>query len=348
MKKMKAFRMVEWGRPPALQEIAVPEPGPGQVLIKVGGAGCCHSDLHVMHEKPETARYPAGFTLGHENAGWIARLGQGVQGLKEGDPVVVNAAWGCGACSNCRAGYDNYCEGQDASMKSGGLGADGGMAEYMLIPSARWLVPLRKLDPRDAAPLTDATATSYHAVKRALPLLVPGSTAVVIGVGGLGGFAVQLLKVLCAARVVALDTTEEKLALARELGADETLLSNAESAAKIREMTGGLGAEVVLDFVGIHPTLGTAAAATRKQGMVIMIGLGGGAYPAEFRKTPLGATFAITMGASIGELAEVVALAEAGRIQLRTERFPLEKAPEVYERMESNQLSGRAVLLPNG
>lgn len=344
---MKAFRMLEWGKPPALVDVPVPEPGPGQVLIKVGGAGACHSDLGVMHHKPENPKAPAGFTLGHENGGWVAKLGKGVQGLREGDPVVVFAAWGCGACSNCRQGLENYCEGKD-KLRPGGLGSDGGMAEYMLVPQVRWLIPLRKLDPRDAAPLTDATATSYHAVKRTLPLLVPGSTVVVTGIGGLGQFAVQLLRVLTAATIVAVDTSEEKLKLAREFGADETLLSNDETAGKIKDLTNGVGVEVVLDFVGINPTLALAANVTRKQGQVIMIGLGGGTYPAAYRKVPLGATFAITMGASLGELREVVSLAEAGRIKLKTERFPLEKVEEVYKRMEANQLKGRAVVLPNG
>lgn len=345
---MRAYRIVQWGQPPVLMDVPVPEPGPGQVLIKVGGAGACHSDLHLIHGDQSIATFPANFTLGHENAGWIAALGPGVQGFREGDAVAVNAAWGCGVCQNCRQGCDNYCEHVVESPRAGGLGSDGGMAEYMLVPATRWLVPLRSLDPRDAAPLTDATATSYHAVKRVLPRLVPGATAVVIGVGGLGQFAVQLLRVLSGATIVAVDTTEEKLALARELGADEGLLSNADTADGIKALTGGQGVEAVLDFVGANPTQALAATVTRRQGQVIVIGLGGGSYPLAYGKVPTGATFAITMGASIGELAEVVALAEAGRIRIRTERFPLEQAQEVYDRMEANQLQGRAVILPNG
>jgi len=347
---MKAYRMLQWGQPPQLMEVPVPEPGPGQVLVKVGGAGACHSDLHLMAWTAETARYKAGFTLGHENAGWIARPGQGVQGFREGDAVVVNAGWGCGACGNCRRGCDNYCECTDWTKRprSGGLGSDGGMAEYLLVPSARWLVPLRKLDPRDAAPLTDATATSYHAVKRALPLLVPGATAVVIGVGGLGQFAVQLLRVLSAATIIAVDTSAEKLQRARELGADWGLLSPDNPTAQIMDRTKGVGAEAVLDFVGADSTLAMGAAVTRRLGQIIVIGLGGGCLPVTFGKMPLGATVSIIMGSSISELAEVVALAEAGRIQLRTERFPLEKAGDAYARMKANQLQGRAVILPNG
>jgi propanol-preferring alcohol dehydrogenase len=347
--KMKAYRILQWQQPPQLVEVPIPEPGPGQVLLKMGGAGACHSDLHLMEWSPEEegARDKPGFTLGHENAGWVARLGQGVRGCKEGDAVVVNAAWGCGTCGNCRRGCDNYCECKD-SPRSGGLGLDGGMAEYLLVPSARWLVPLRKLDPRDAAPLTDATATSYHAVKRALPLLVPGATVVVIGVGGLGQFAVQLLRVLCAATIIAVDTSSAKLAIARELGADHRLLVTDNPAAQIRDLTGGLGAEAVLDFVGADATLALAAEVGRVGGQVTMIGLAGGHYPLTLGKVPLGSNFAIIMGSSISELTEVVALAEAGRIQLRTERFPLERAAEAYARMKANQLQGRAVILPNG
>ena len=184
-----------------------------------------------MEWTAERARYQAGFTLGHENAGWVARLGQGVVGLREGDPVVVYAAWGCGACANCRRGYENYCECEDWSKRrrAGGLGSDGGISwpSTCWYPGWRGLVPLRKLDPRDAVPLTDATATSYHAVKRVLPSLVPGATVVVIGVGGLGQFAVQLLHVLCAATIIAVDASAEKLKSAREFGADHGILSSA-------------------------------------------------------------------------------------------------------------------------
>lgn len=345
MKSMKAYRIIEWGRPPELAEVPVPTPGPGQVVIKVGGAGACHSDLYLIHGDKSIATFPAGFTLGHENAGWIAKLGEGVRGFREGDPVVVNASWGCGVCGSCRRGADNYCEGTDRG--SGGLGSDGGMAEYMLVPASRWLVPLSTLDPRDAAPLTDAAATSYHAVKRVLPALVPGTTAVVIGVGGLGQFAVQLLRVLCAATIVAVDTSAQKLASARELGVDHTVLSNADSGVRIKELTSGVGAEAVLDFVGVDATLAVAASVTRKEGRLIVIGLGGGSYPLAYGRIPLGATFGYTLGATIAELAEVVALAEAGRIQLRTERFPLEQAAEVYSRLEANQLQARAVLVPD-
>ena len=166
-------------------------------------------------------------------------------------PVAVYGPWGCGRCRACRLSAENYCEHQaEIGAFGGGLGLDGGMAEYMLVPHARLLLPLGDLDPRDAAPLSDAALTPYHAIKRSLHLLVPGSTAVVIGVGGLGHMAVQILRALTPAQVIAVDSSAEKLALAREIGADETVEPGDEAAARIRELTAGRGAELVLDDVG--------------------------------------------------------------------------------------------------
>ena len=147
-------------------------------------------------EGPKPFKFP--FTLGHENAGWVEKLGPGVAGYSVGDPVLVYGPWGCGHCMNCRMGMENYCE-NIAEARPGGLGSDGGMAQYLLVPSTRLLIPLGSLNPSEAAPLTDAALTSYHAVKRSLHLLGPGSTAVVIGVGGLGQMAVQLLRTLSGA-----------------------------------------------------------------------------------------------------------------------------------------------------
>src|SRR6516162_5348332 len=143
------------------------------------------------------------FTLGHENAGWVEKLGPGATGFAPGDPVIVYGPWGCGNCKNCRMSMENYCESAGGIARCGGLGGyDGGMAPYLLVPSTRFLVPLETLDPREAAPLTDASLTSYHAVKRSLHLLGAGSTAVVIGGGGLGQTAIQLLRALAAATTI--------------------------------------------------------------------------------------------------------------------------------------------------
>src|SRR6516164_3542623 len=139
---MKAFQMVAWQRPGELREVPVPEPGPGQVLIKIGGAGACHSDLHILEEPPKPGPAPAPFTLGHENAGWIEKLGPGATGFAKGDPVIVYGPWGCGLCMSCRMGMENYCL-KPGGPTPGGLGPyDGGMAPYLLVPATRFLVPL--------------------------------------------------------------------------------------------------------------------------------------------------------------------------------------------------------------
>ena len=165
---MQAFQLTAWQQEPELREVPEPEPGPGQVVVRVGGAGVCHSDLHLLHDYgPGVLPYPLPFTLGHENAGWVHALGAGVDRIEVGEPVAVYGAWGCGLCRICRQGLEQHCErSAEFAGACGGVGRDGGMAPYLLVPSPRLLVPLRDLDPVDAAPLTDAGLTPYHAVRR--------------------------------------------------------------------------------------------------------------------------------------------------------------------------------------
>lgn len=258
---MKAVQYRKVGTAPEVVEVPVPEPGPGQVLLKVTAAGLCHSDLAVMSWPEEQFPYPLPMTLGHEGVGIVAALGSGTTGVAEGDEVAVYGPWGCGQCRKCAEGKENCCpHAAGLGIMPPGLGSPGALAEYMVVDSPRHLVPLKGLDPVQAAPLTDAGLTPYHAIRTSLPKLVPGSTAVVIGVGGLGHLAVQLLRALTPARVVALDVSTDKLELARAVGAHETLLSDGEAASRVRALTGGTGAEVVLDFVGAGATLAVAAA----------------------------------------------------------------------------------------
>ena len=210
---MRALRLPAWKSEPELVDLPEPVPGPGQVVVRIGGAGACHSDLHLMHDF-EAGVLPGGppFTLGHENAGWVHSLGAGVRGLDPGQPVAVVGAWGCGTCRHCLDGLETYCERPDLAPVpggGGGLGLDGGMAEYLLVPAARHLVPVPDgLDVVQAAPLTDAGLTPYHAVRRSAHKLGPTATAVVIGIGGLGHMAVQILRATSGARVVAVDTRD--------------------------------------------------------------------------------------------------------------------------------------------
>jgi propanol-preferring alcohol dehydrogenase len=346
---MKAYQLTAWQSEPEMREVEVPEPGPGQVLVKVGGAGACHSDLHLVEWPEGTLDFELPFTIGHENAGWVEALGAGVEGLEIGEPVAVYGPWGCGRCRACRLSAENYCERQaEIGAFGGGLGLDGGMAEYMLVPHARLLLPLGDLDPRDAAPLSDAALTPYHAIKRSLRLLVPGSTAVVIGVGGLGHMGVQILRALSPARIVAVDTSAEKLRLAREVGADETVAPGEGAAEAIRELTAGLGAELVLDMVGAEETLALGAAVARFEGHVTMVGLAGGTYSFGFGTLPFEAQLTLPYWGTAVELIEVLELARAGRIRAHVERFSLDDAPQAYARMREGSLDGRAVVCPHG
>jgi propanol-preferring alcohol dehydrogenase len=228
----------------------------------------------------------------------------------------------------------------------GGLGRDGGMAEFMLVPDARLLVPLGGLDPRDAAPLTDAALTPYHAVKRSLPLLVPGSTAVLIGIGGLGHLGVQIVRAVSPARVVAVDLSAEKLRLASAVGAHETVKSGPAAAEAIRDLTHGLGAELVVDFVGADATMALAAAAVRRGGDAAIVGLGGGTLRYGLGTLPFDATLTTPYWGTAAELREVLALARAGAITARTQHFPLDRVEEAYAALRDGTLDGRAVICP--
>jgi alcohol dehydrogenase, propanol-preferring len=344
---MKAFQFVEWQKPAELRELPVPEPGPGQVLIKVGGAGACHSDLHILEAPAGTKAFKLPFTLGHENAGWVEKLGSGTTGFAVGDPVIVYGPWGCGSCANCRVGMENYCQNL-GQIRPGGLGQNGGMANYMVVPSTRFLLPLGTLDPREAAPLTDAALTSYHAVKRSSHLLGPGSTAVVIGAGGLGQMAIQVLKALSgAATVVAVDTSPAKLETAKKMGADEVLVSGDGAVKRVKEITRNQGANLVLDMVGVKPTLEMAAQISRVLGHVTIVGLGNGALPVNFHSPAKECSVAAPYWGSIPELMEVVSLAQAGKIKMLVEHFPLEQAAEAYHLLHDGKIQGRAVITPN-
>ncbi|WP_392757266.1 NAD(P)-dependent alcohol dehydrogenase [Streptomyces sp. LN590] len=346
---MKALQYRTIGAAPEVVTVPDPEPGPGQVLLKVTAAGVCHSDIAVMNWPAENFPYALPLTLGHEGVGTVAALGAGVTGLREGDSVAVYGPQGCGTCPKCAQGKENYClRATELGIFPPGLGAPGSMAEYMLVSNPRHLVPLDGLDPVAAVPLTDAGLSPYHAIKRSLPKLVPGSNAVVIGTGGLGHVAIQLLRAMTAARVIALDVNEDKLRLAREVGAHEAVLSDAEAPAKVRELTGGLGAEAVFDFVGMEPTVRTAGAVAAVEADVTIVGLGGGTLPVGFGVLPFEVSVMAPYWGSRSELIEVLDLARAGAVSVHTETYSLDEAPLAYERLHHGKINGRAVILPNG
>lgn len=344
---MPAYRIEGWNQAPRIVEVPVPRPGPAQVLVKVAGNGLCHSDLAMARIPAELGRalgWEVPFTLGHEVAGWVDDLGKGVAGVAVGTAVALVSPASCGACGACLRGQDHVCPHGRAGR---GYGRDGGLAAYVLA-GTRDLIPLGALDPVTAGPLTDAGATSYHAVKRVLPKLVPGSTAVVMGVGGLGGFAVQLLAALSPARIVAVDTNPSRLDHARTLGAHEVRsgIDDATTTA-LADLTGGEGAEAVLDFVGSDATIGVGLAAVRPAGAFALVGAGGGTFAKPwFGGLPRDADVFTFQGSSIVDAHEVVALAGAGRIRTDADVFAFEQVAEAYQALAAGTLRGRAVVTP--
>lgn len=342
---MKAARLHSYGEPLIVEEVPTPQPAPGQVLVRVAGAGFCHSDIHVIDgEIRVLPRLP--LTLGHENAGIVAATGQGVSAVHDGDPVAVFGGWGCGRCDYCVTGHEQLCE----TPEWAGLSMhDGGYAEYLLVPHERYLVKLSKLNPAEAAPLTDAALTPYRAIKKALPLLEPDHYTLVIGLGGLGQFGLKLLRLLAGCPVIAVDVAADKLRVARELGAIHALDGwDADLVAKIRDLTKGRGVNATFDFVGTDATLALAVASTRSLGKVSQIGLGGGsAWMKVLDNTRFEVQFEATLWGTIKELREVIALAESGQLtSIPIELAPLDSINDVYMRLKRGEVPGRAVIQP--
>jgi propanol-preferring alcohol dehydrogenase len=328
-----------------LEEIATPRPAAGEILVKVGGAGFCHSDLHLIDgEIRILPRFP--ITLGHENAGVVAAVGTGVRAVREGDRVVVYGGWGCGRCDCCVGGNEQLC----AIPEWAGLSQrDGGYAEYMLVPHERYLIKLGRLATREAAPLADAALTPYRAIKKALPFLDPDYPALLIGVGGLGQYAVTLLRELSGCAVIAVDVSESKRRLASNLGAAYVLDGkDPEIGSKVMDLTQGRGVAAAFDFVGNDATLALAIGSTRTLGKVTQVGLGGGnARIHVLENSRFEVQFEVTLWGNIRELREVVALAEGGRLHpIPLEFAPLDHINDVYTRLKRGEIDGRAVIVP--
>ena len=347
---MRAVQYRTIGAAPEVVDIEKPTPGPGQVLLEVTAAGICHSDDFVMNLPADQYTYGLPLTLGHEGAGRVVELGPGAEGIDVGTDVVVYGPWGCGTCHACAQGKENYCSrAAELGIAPPGLGAPGALAEFMVVDSPRHLVPIGDLDPVTTVPLTDAGLTPYHAIKRSLPKLRAGSTAVVIGAGGLGHLAIQILRALSGARVIALDVTEDKLALATAVGAHDVVLSDADAATNVRRLLGGRGADLVLDFVGAQPTIDTAMALAGVESDVTVVGISSKPAAAQvgFFRQAYEASVTVPYWGARHELIELVELAHQGVFDVHTETFALADAPLAYERLAAGTLTGRAVVVPS-
>lgn len=350
---MKAFRLASYATPfdsKAIQFQDVPDPkitDPLDVIVKIAGAGVCRTDLHLMEA---VWRYAVGdpklpYTLGHENAGFIEAVGPAVKDLARGDPVICHPLMTCGFCRPCRVGYDMACE---KGLFPGLDGTDGGFAEY-LKTSARAIVKLAPgTDPVPLAPFADAGITAYHAVKKAAAYIYPGTWAVVVGIGGLGHFGVQLLKATTTAQVIALDTKADRLEFAKRLGADETVLAGDDGGVKrILEITGGRGADVILDFVAEHGTPEKALQYLRpaRGGTYIPIGYGGVVAPTTLDMISKEINIIGSIVGSYAELAELMELNRQGKVKITAQSFPFRDAAKALEELDAGRVIGRGVLV---
>lgn len=323
-----------------MEDVPTPEPGAGEVLVKIAAAGVCHSDLHLAD-----GSIPSGLPLilGHENSGWVEKLGPGADGYTPGDPVVVFGGWGCGRCAFCLGGEEQLC----GTERWGGIGPNGGYAQYMIVPSTRHLVPAEGLDLVEAAALTDAALTPYRAVKKVLPSLVPGSSVLVIGAGGLGQHAIQFLQLLAQASIIVVETAQDKREFVAGLGVHAVIDGNAADVLdQVRAAAGEGGVEAALDFVGVDATISLAQHALSRKGIFVLIGLAGGGSRFTFFDMAGEAVMTTSTWGSRNELVEVLALARDGKIHTVLERHPLAEANEALERLHKGEVQGRAVLIP--
>ncbi|HVX46344.1 MAG TPA: NAD(P)-dependent alcohol dehydrogenase [Mycobacteriales bacterium] len=341
---MKAVRLHRYHEQPVIEEI--PEPtvqGPLDVVVKIGGAGVCRTDLHIIEEQwASRSGVELPYTIGHENAGWVHDIGSAVSNVAVGDTVILHPTPTCGLCHACRAGDDMHC----THGSFPGIDSDGGMAEYLLT-SARACIKLdRQTRPQDVAALADAGITAYHAVRKAVPLLYPGTVCVVNGAGGLGHIGIQSLAALTATTIIVVDRNPDALALAAELGADQTVLADGKQVEAVLDLTDGNGAEVVLDFVAEQGAQQDAFAMTRRAGSHFVIGYGSNI---DIPTIDIISTERNVIGNLVGtynDLVELMVLAQAGLVTLHTKQYPLEAALDALSDLDNGRIRGRAILTP--
>jgi len=335
---MKAAVVREFGAPLTIEEVAVPRPGPGEVLVEVVACGVCHTDLHAAEGdwpvKPEPPFIP-----GHETAGRVAALGEGVQNFKVGDPVGI--AWlhdACGACEYCTKGWETLCE----SQRNSGYSVDGGFAEYAIASSVYSCRLPDDVDFAQMAPIICAGVTTYKGIKETEAQ--PGEWIAISGLGGLGHIAVQYAKAM-GLHVVALDVTEQKLALARSLGADLAVNAlDADAAAKVIACTKG-GAHGVLVTAVSPPAFSQALQLVRRGGTVALNGLPPGSFPLPIFDVVLKRL--TVRGSIVGtrfDLAQAIALAHEGKVRANFRLAALEEINEVFEDLKAGKVDGRVVL----
>jgi NAD+-dependent secondary alcohol dehydrogenase Adh1 len=343
---MIAARLHAYHDPLQIDEVDEPRAtGPLDVIVRIGAAGLCRTDIHIQEGQwAEKSGVQLPYTPGHENAGWVHEVGSAVTNVAVGDTVIVHPFISCGLCGPCRAGNDMHCE--NGSFP--GINRDGGFADF-LMTSARSVVKLDpSLDPKDIAALADAGLTAIHAVKKAIPVLGPGTRAVVIGAGGLGHIGVQCLKAMTPAEIIVIDPSEPALALAREMGADQTVKVDGSHVETVKELTDGLGAEAIVDFVGEKGAIEDGIEMVRDGGFYYVIGYGENIDIPTIDVISREISFIGNLVGTYNDLQELMTLTAQGKVTLRTTTYPLEGINDAMADLDGGRLQGRGILVPAG
>ncbi|GAA0269514.1 NAD(P)-dependent alcohol dehydrogenase [Cryptosporangium japonicum] len=341
---MKAVRVVGYHEPLRLDDVPEPEiTGPHDVVVRIGGAGVCRTDLHILEGQwAEKSQVALPYTIGHENAGWVSAVGSAVTNVAEGDKVILHPLVTCGLCRACRDGDDVHCE----NNAFPGIDTDGGYAEY-LKTSARSVVKIDdRLEPSDVAALADAGLTAYHAVAKSSRRLRAGDKVVLIGAGGLGHIGIQVMAALSPAEIIVVDRNPDALKLALELGAQHGVVAGGNHVDEVLELTGGHGAEQVIDFVGEGGSTAEGLRMTRRAGDYHVVGYGENIDVPTIDLISTEVNIVGNLVGSYNDLVALMALAAAGKVTLHTAKYQLDDFQTAIDDLDNGRVRGRAILIP--
>jgi NAD+-dependent secondary alcohol dehydrogenase Adh1 len=342
--RMRAVQVVDYHQNLEMAEIPVPEvTGPFDVIVKIGGAGVCRTDLHILEGQwVDRSGVTLPYTIGHENAGWVHAVGAAVANVSEGDKVIVHPLVTCGLCRACRSGDDVHCE----QSQFPGINTDGGYAEY-LKTSARSVVSIDdRLEPADVAALADAGLTAYHAGAKAARRLRAGDRCVVIGAGGLGHIGIQVLKATTAAELIVVDRNAVAVKLALSIGADHAVVADGNHVEEVLRLTDGKGAEVLVDFVGEGGSTGEGVQMLRRAGDYHVVGYGENIDVPTIDIINSEINFIGNLVGSYNDLCELMVLAARGDVRLHTAKYPLDDFQTAIDDLDAGRVRGRAILTP--
>ena len=341
---MRAVQVVGYHQNLEMSELPAPEPtAPFDVVVKIGGAGVCRTDLHILEGQwAEKSGVALPYTIGHENAGWVAAIGTAVTNVSEGDKVIVHPLITCGLCRACRSGDDVHC----TDSRFPGIDTAGGYADYLLT-SARSVVKIdESLEPADVAALADAGLTAYHAAAKAARRLRPGERCVVIGAGGLGHIGIQVLRAITAAEILVVDRNEDAVKLALDIGADHGIVARGSQVAEVLELTGGNGAETVIDFVGEGGATKEGIAMLRRAGDYHVVGYGENIDVPTIDIISTEINFIGNLVGSYNDLCDLMVLAARGDVTLHTQKYALDDFQHALDDLDAGRVRGRAILTP--